>query len=199
VTYADIVRWLESINPILATAVMLITIIGGGYGFYLWLTIVVLKPKLKLRLPSNYIISRPDTKTRNDHRWGHVEVINESSRWIKSCQAWISSVTFSASNDGSKAKPLFTSKIALIWTGSENRELTEISPKKGAMLDVFKFRGNGMVFSHDSEGRIRDAAYDKGKYIIDIECIAENAKPDKICLEMTFEKDNLPPTLVVLK
>ena len=198
-TYYVVVKWLESINPILVFIVALMSIIAIGYGFYLWLSKVIFKPRLKLRLPSEYIISRPDTKTRYDHRWGHIEVYNKSGTLVKYCQAWISTIEFHEAIDDSSAKLLFPSKIHLIWTGSENRELTEISPKKGAMLDVFKFRGNGMVFSHDSEGRIRDAAYDKGKYIIDIECIAENAKPDKICLEMTFEKDNLPPTLVVLK
>ena len=116
-TYYEVVKWLESINPILVFIVALMSIIAIGYGFYLWLSKVIFKPRLKLRLPSEYIISRPDTKTRYDHRWGHIE----------------------------------------------------------------------------------EVVHGKGVYIINIECIAENAKSDKLRLKMTFVKDNQPPTLEALR
>lgn len=198
-TYGDVVKWLESINPIIVFLVGLMTIIGGGYGFYLWLSKVVFKPRLRLRLPSEYTISRPDTKTRYDHRWGHVEVFNKSSALVKSCQAWISTIEFYEEKDVSSAKLLFPSKIPLIWTGTEDRYMIEISAKRGALLDLFKFRGDGMVLSHDNEGHIKEVVHGKGIYIINIECIAENAKSDKIRLKMTFVKDNQPPTLEALK
>lgn len=198
-TYYEVVKWLESINPILVFIVALMSFIGIGYGFYLWLSKVIFKPRLKLRLPSEYIISRPDTKTRYDHRWGHIEVYNKSSTLVKYCQAWISTIDFHEAIDDLSAKFLFPSKIHLIWTGTENRYLIEISPKQGALLDLFKFRGDGMVLSHDNEGHIKEVVHGKGIYIINIECIAENAKSDKMRLKMTFVKDNQPPTLEVLK
>lgn len=188
----DFSQLIEHLDWIIPTIVAIV-------GWLAWAKNKYLKPKIKFTISNGHYSNRKNPKTGHDFDWAILEVKNGSKTLISGCRGYITRIA-KREDDGNLEKPgLLDSKLPLSWSNTDGLLASDILAKQSSMLDLFCFRGDGMEFARDADGRGTIVFFDKGKYEVNVECVANNAKTGMMKFLLNFEQNHHRPSLSMIK
>jgi hypothetical protein len=159
--------------------------LGGLYGFYLWLSSVVFRPKLMIEAPPESTVSdRRDPKTGSDAWWIHLVVSNSSRAGVKNCRAHLQQVR----NLDSKLKtePYLQSPIPLAWENFDRGDALSIGRNESARIDIGHVNATAIVLLHDNDRRPIKMLQGPGTYLLEVKVLAENAESRTVKAMLEF-------------